>query len=250
MALPRALRCALGACAFTAWAGFATAAFAGPPFLTDDPDPTPRGEYEIYAFAAGEHTDDGDGGAVGLDFNYSGAPNLQLTATLPIGWERPDGGDMQSGLGNVELAAKYQFLHQEDIGWNVAVFPRLFLASESDLGDHHASFLLPIWLGRSGDNWSTFGGGGCAINRGNGSQDYCLAGWAYTHRFGEKVQLGAELFHQTADTEDGKAATTLGLGATIDVSERLHVLAWVGDGLQNRAETAETSWYTSMLFTF
>ena len=230
--------------------GFATPAFAGPPFLTDDPDPTPHREYEIYIFAAGEHAGDGDAGAVGLDFNYGGAPNLQLTATLPISWERPDGSGMQRGLGNIELAAKYQFIHQEDAGWNVAVFPRLFLPTDSDLGDHHAALLLPIWVGKSGDDWSTFGGGGCAINRGGGSQDYCLAGWAYTHRFGERLMLGGELFHQTADTEDGESSTTLGLGGAFDVSERLHILGWVGNGLQNRAETAETSWYTSVLFTF
>jgi hypothetical protein len=229
---------------------FATPAHAGPPFLTDDPDPTPYQHYEIYGFAAGERANDGDAGAVGIDYNYGGAPNLQLTATLPIGWENLDGDEFRSGLGNIELAAKYQFLHQDEGGWNVAVFPRLFLPTSSDLGDHHAALLLPVWIGRSGENWSTFGGGGCAINRGGGSQDYCLAGWAYTHRFGDSLQLGAELFHQTADAEDGEDATTLGVGGTYDVSERLHILGWVGDGMENTDVNVETSWYASVLFTF
>ena len=33
-----------------ALAGSATAAFAGPPYLTDDPIPTDTGHWEIYAF--------------------------------------------------------------------------------------------------------------------------------------------------------------------------------------------------------
>ena len=35
-------------------AGAAGPAFAGPPYLTDDPVPTDTGHWEIYAFTAGE----------------------------------------------------------------------------------------------------------------------------------------------------------------------------------------------------
>lgn len=240
-------RGALASSVCAAAAGICSPAFAGPPFLTDDPDPTPQGQYEIYIFAAAEHARDGEGGDVGVDFNYGGGPHLQLTATLPVSWERRDGGDNESGVGNIELAAKYQVLHQEEFGLNVAVFPRVFLPSASDIGDDHAAFLLPIWAGYAGDTWSTFGGGGCAINRGGGSRDYCEAGVAYTHRFGDSFQLGAEVFHQSADTDDGDAVTTLGVGATYDVSERVHILGYAGDGMQS---DAPSSLYTSILFTF
>lgn len=228
----------------------AAPAYAGPPFLTDDPDPTPLGTYEIYGFAAREHARDGNGGAFGVDFNYGGGAHLQLTATLPINWEHADGEEVQHGLGNIELAAKYQFVHQEESGWNVAVFPRLFLPTDSDLGDHHAALLLPIWVGRNGETWSTFGGGGCALNRGGGSQDYCQLGWAYTHSIGEHLRVGGEVFHQTADVKGGAASTTLGVGATYDVSERLHVLGYLGQGVQHRDEAARTALYTSILLTF
>ena len=45
-------------------------AFAGPPYLTDDPEPTDTGHWEIYAFTAGEgrrSTLDAD---AGIDLNY------------------------------------------------------------------------------------------------------------------------------------------------------------------------------------
>jgi hypothetical protein len=63
----------------------ATAAIAGPPYATDDPEPTDLGHWEIYAFAAGTRADGGYDGAAGLDLNYGPVPNVQLTATLPIG---------------------------------------------------------------------------------------------------------------------------------------------------------------------
>src|SRR5437868_3534427 len=55
-------------------------ALAGPPYLSDDPQPTEFREYEIYLFTAGQHTRDGTGGAAGIDFNYGAAPGVQLTA--------------------------------------------------------------------------------------------------------------------------------------------------------------------------
>lgn len=238
--------CAAAACA----AIWASPAFAGPPFLTDDPDTTPRGEYEILLFATGNAVADGDEGEYGLDFNFGGGENLQLTAAFPISYESFDGAGRQTGVGNAELAAKIRFLHQETSGWDVAVFPRVFLPSGSDLGDQHASLLLPIWIGRHGEDWSTFGGGGCAINRGDDSQDYCVAGWAVTQRVLPNLQVGGELFHQTADTKDGYASTTIGFGGTYDLSDHVHILGYAGTGLQNRDETGRTSWYGSLLFTF
>ncbi len=58
---------------------------AGPPYLTDDPEPTDYQHFEIYTFSNGTATRDGSSGEGGIDFNYGGAPNLQLTATVPAG---------------------------------------------------------------------------------------------------------------------------------------------------------------------
>lgn len=228
-----------------------TPALAGPPFVTDDPAPTDYQHYEIYAFAQGSGARDGNSASMGVDFNYGGAPDLQLTAVLPVELDAPTTGPTVAGLGNVELAAKYRFLHQEDVGWDVAVFPRVFLPSASALvGGKHFSLLLPVWIGRSWDDWSTFGGGGCAINRSGNSQDYCLMGWALTRKILPNLMIGAEIVHQTADTKGGRAFTGTGFGLIYDVSDNLHLLAYGGPGLQNAAETARYSWYSSVLFTF
>ena len=107
-------------------------ALAGPPYLTDDPEPTDQGHFEIYGFADGASARAGSGGESGIDFNYGGAKDLQLTAVIPVGWSMPGAGSGGSAsLGNIELAAKYKILHQDDVGVDVAVFPRVFLPAGS-----------------------------------------------------------------------------------------------------------------------
>lgn len=223
---------------------------AGPPYFTDDPVPTDERHYEIYAFAASLHNSGGTGSDAGIDFNYGGARDLQLTAAFPVSFEQPHGAESSTGLGNIELAAKYRFLHQRDVGWDVAVFPRVFLRSASSgVGEQHASFQLPLWVGRDWDSWSTFGGGGCVLNHGGDARDYCFAGWVLTRQLRPNLQLGAEIYHQTADTDDARDKTLAGVGIRYDVSERLHVLAYGSGGIQNAASEHQYSWYAAMLFT-
>lgn len=226
-------------------------ALAGPPYVSDDPEPTDYGHFEIYTFNTGTMTQIGTEGETGIDFNYGAAPDLQLTATLPLGFSFAGSGAAQFGLSNVELAAKYRFLHQATFGWDVAVFPRIFLPSGSDaVGDRNASLLLPLWVQRDlGNGWATFGGGGCQIFVTTSSQDTCMAGWVVTRQVTSNLQIGAELFHQTA-SEVARATTSLGIGATYDVNKNFHLLGYLRAGVQNPRQTDEVSWYTAMLFTF
>jgi Putative MetA-pathway of phenol degradation len=224
---------------------------AGPPYLTDDPEPTDYQHFEIYTFADGPATRDGTSGEGGIDFNYGGAPNLQLTATLPAGYGVPSSGPSAFNLGNVELAAKYRFLTQQTFGLDVAIFPRVFLPSVSSLvGEQHASFLFPLWLEKDWGQWSAFGGGGCEINRGGDSENFCLMGAVVTRQFTTKFQLGLEVFHQTPDTRGGLATTSLGVGLRYDLNENIHLLGYLGRGIQNVEQTDQLNWYTSILFTF
>lgn len=226
-------------------------ALAGPPYLTDDPEPTDTGHYEIYLFAGGSAARTGNGVAGGIDFNYGAAPDLQLTAVVPLAWSDPATGRSATGLGNVELAAKYKFLHQDDVGVDVAFFPRVFLpAGTSAVGERHVSLLLPLWIGRSWGAWSAFGGGGCTLDRGGGAQSFCEFGGALTRDVAPGLNVGAEIYHQGAGTVGGRASTYLGFGATFDLNENLHVMASGGPGIQNPAATGRYTWYAALLATF
>jgi hypothetical protein len=224
---------------------------AGPPYVSDDPEPTDYRHFEIYTFNNGTSTRNGTASAAGIDFNYGAAPDLQLTATLPAGFNRPTFGPTSVGLSNIELAAKYRFLHQDGFGLDVSIFPRVFLPSDSNtIGDNRAGLLLPIWVQKDwGGGWSAFGGGGCMIG-GLGSQDFCLAGGVLNYQLLPKLQVGAEFFHQTADRIGTPATSSLGIGVRYDLNDTYHLLGYVRRGIENANETDQYSWYASILFTF
>ena len=226
-------------------------AMAGPPYLTDDPEPTDYQHFEIYNFTNGTATRADTSGEAGVDINYGGAPNLQLPATIPAAYSLPNGGPLVGGFGNVEFAAKYRFLTQQQVGLDVAVFPRVFLPSgSSNVGERHASYLLPIWMQKDWGPWSAFGGGGCEINRGGDSEDFCETGLVVTRQIVPNLQVGLEIFHQTADTKGGLPTTSIGAGFHYDVNDTFHLLGYLGRGIQNADETDRLNWYAAVLVTF
>src|ERR1700721_1609370 len=76
-------------------------AIAGPPYVSDDPEPTDYQHYEIYLFTDGMTARDGTSGASGVDFNYGGMPDLQLTAVTPVAFDSPTAGSTVAGRGNI-----------------------------------------------------------------------------------------------------------------------------------------------------
>jgi len=232
-------------------AALTRSAVAGPPYVSDDPEPTDYKHFEIYTFNNGTSTRTGVSGESGIDFNYGAAPDLQLTATLPAGFDQTTGQGTNIGMSNIELAAKYRFLHQDTFGLDVAVFPRIFLPSGSNaIGDNHASLLLPIWVQKDwSGGWSAFGGGGCTFSEIR-AVDFCQAGAVLTYQILPKLQIGAELFHQTADARGTPATTSVGVGWRYDLSDHYHLLGYVRRGIENTEETDRYSWYASVLFTF
>lgn len=226
-------------------------AHAGPPYATDDPQPTGLRGFEVYAFTQGERGPRSQEGSAGIDFNYGAAPGLQLTAVLPVEWESARGEPQGAGPGNIELAAKWRFLRRPAQGFDLAFFPRLFLPStQATRGERHAALLLPLWMQFSGERWSSFGGGGCTLRGGPGTRDPCEFGWAVARTVGDRLQLGAELFHEQAADHGAPASTQLGVGATWDANEHLHLMGSIGPGLQAVDENARTHWYAALLFTW
>ena len=226
-------------------------ALAGPPYASDDPQPTELHGYEVYAFTQGSRGPRGQEGGAGIDFNYGAAPGLQLTAVLPVEWESGPAEPRHSGPGPVELAAKWRFVHEPARGFDLAFFPRLFLPpTQATRGERHAALQLPLWLQFGGERWSTFGGGGCTLRGGAGTRDPCEIGWALVRNVGRRLQLGAEVFHRGADEPGGSPSTELGAGATWDADEHLHLMGSIGPGLQAIGENARTHWYAALLFTW
>lgn len=211
----------------------ATAAAAGPPYATDDPEPTDVGHWEIYAFAAGTQSRGSFEGATGLDLNYGPVPDVQLTATLPIAFVH-DGGT-SAGLGDLEVGVKYRFFHREAAGIAFAIFPRVILPTAGRrFGTGRVRLLLPVWAQKDFGPWSLFGGGGYTINPGAGNRDFLQSGVALTRTVTEKLSLGAEITHQDAEAVGGHATTALGLGCIYRLGGPFSLLASGGPAFEHR----------------
>jgi hypothetical protein len=228
-----------------------SSAFAGPPYVADDPEPTDYQHFEIYTFNLGTAARGGTNGESGIDFNYGAAPNLQLTAVVPGGFNQPYGDSLAIGMSNVELAAKYRFLHQDSFGLDVSIFPRVFLPTVTNgVSDNRTSLLLPIWVEKDWNGgWSAFGGGGCTVADGRGL-NFCQAGAVLTYQVLPKLQLGTEFFYQTADAFGTPATASIGVGMRYDLNDNYHLLGYVRRGIENTNETDQYSWYAAILFTF
>ena len=85
---------------------------------------------------------------------------------------------------------------------------------------------------------------------GRAAQNFCLTGGVVTYQLFPKLQLGVELFHQTADGDGTPATSSVGLGARYDINDTCHLLGYIRRGIQNASETDRYSWYASVLFTF
>lgn len=206
-----------------------SAALAGPPFLTDDPEPTETGHWEIYApLLEAEGSGDAFEGSLGAEINYGAAPNVQVTLGLPVSYAH-DAGGWRWGAGDLKLSVKYRFYHDEDSGVQVAFFPGATLPTASNgMGTGKVTGLLPVWAQKDFGRWSLFGGGGYAINPGAGNRDYWTGGVALARRFGDRLLIGVEIDRQGADAPGARASTSLGLGAIYDPPGPLRLLASAG----------------------
>jgi len=208
-----------------AFAGAASPALAGPPYLTDDPVPTDTGHWEIYAFSAAEgHRSTLDANA-GFDLNYGPVKGVQLTATLPLSFSHAPLEGWRSGTGDVELGVKYRFLNDEKDGVSAAIFPRAILPTSGIERHERTHFLLPLWVGKDfAGGTSLFGGGGYEINSGPGNRNFWQAAVAVTHDVNEKLSVGAEITRQGSDTVGGTAQTRAGLGSILKLSDHYALL--------------------------
>lgn len=188
-------------------------ASAGPPFLTDDPEPTDAGHWEVYGpLVEAEGRGENFEGSAGAELNYGAAPDLQLTLGLPVAFAHDETG-WRHGAGDAAVSAKYRFYHDEEAGFSIAAFPGLTLPTASHgLGNGKVTALLPVWAQKDMGGWSIFSGGGYAINPGEGHRDYWEGGVAITRQVNPRLLIGVEADRQGADTEGGQAVTSLGLG--------------------------------------
>jgi hypothetical protein len=233
-----------GLCASPAW--------AGPPYLTDDPEPTDPGHWEIYAYTQATRVGSEALGEQGLDINYGGAKDLQLTAVLPVESDNGD-GRARGGFGDLQLAAKYKIVHQDDKSWlpDISLFPRVSVPTATRFfGDGRTQFFLPVWAEKDWGKWSVFGGGGYTFNPGPDNRNFWMEGVALTRKLTDKFSIGAEIYHQGSDATIHKDLTGIGPGFTWQVLEHYALIGSGGPALQNQTREQQGFYYVAVLVTY
>ena len=223
------------------------AAVAGPPFVSDDPEPTDLGKWEIYNFVAGTVAAGEAAGQAGFDINYGAAKDLQLTAVVPFGYHRTARTDV--GLAGLELAAKYRFLHQSDDSPlpDVAFFPRLITPTGGrTFGTGRLSVFLPLWAQKDAGRWSLFGGGGYTINPGPDQRDFWLEGVGLSRALGDRLIIGTEVFHQSRDADDSRPFTGINIGALYGLGHHWSIIGSAGRGIENARAQGQATFYLAL----
>lgn len=212
--------------------------WAGPPFRTDDPEPVDYKHGEFYAATQYEKDQDVTSGtAPHFEFNYGIAPNMMLHLITPFVYNKPEGQSTERGYGDTELGIKYRFLNNEDSHFMAGTFPLVELPtgdSDKGLGTGHTPFFVPLWLQKSWGAWQSYGGGGFWRNPGEGNKDYWFFGWQLQREISKELTLGAELFSQTRDTDDGMSRTGFTIGGILNVTDDHHVLLSAGSDMHGR----------------
>lgn len=215
-------------------------ALAGVPFVTDDPDTSDKGHYEInLAVQATRNSISTSGVFPSLEVNYGVLDNLEAHIAVPIAFDRVSAGNTSSAVGDVEVGVKYRFIDADNYGWRpaVAFAPAIALRTGDaghGLGSRRTHGSLPVWLSEELERWTIFGGG-YNINPGTDNRNFWFAGLGATYEVSPEVIVGAEIFRTTAGTVDGTNGTGFNVGAIFNLSDKHQLLFSVGRNIENAA---------------
>ena len=207
-------------------------ALAGPPYVTDDPEPVEYQHWEFYLASQFEKSrDEFDTTAPHVEVNYGALPDLQLHVIAPLAYSRVTGGRANDGPGDVELGIKFRFIDEREWVPMVGTFPMCEVPTGSEsknLGTGHAHGFVPLWIQKSSGPYTSYGGGGYWINPGPGNLDYWYVGWQIQRRIVEGATLGGEAFYTTRDRVDGRHNFRFNIGLVLDFTEHHHLLLSAG----------------------
>ncbi len=209
---------------------------AGPPFVTDDPEPVDYQHWEFYvATMDSKYHGDWSGTAPHIEINYGAITNLQLHMIAPMAYDDPPGGPSRYGVGDLELGAKYRFVEETGHLPQIGVFPLLECPTGSardNLGNGSWQAFLPVWLQKSWGKWTAYGGGGYGVSTFSGHNNWGFAGMVLQKQVLPNVLLGGEVFYQSElETDFPWVGTMFNLGAVIDFTDHQHLLLSAGRSL-------------------
>ena len=200
---------------------------AGPPFVTDDPEPPPSGGWEINVPFILERTPGKtEMDAPLFDFNY-GLPDIQLKLEFPIKIVHDDSDGTTAGAGDLLLGVKWRFLNNEPLQLQLGIYPQLLLPTGDharDLGEGRTAFVLPLVAQKNWEKWTLYGNVGFWWQTAAETRNYVYAGAVLEREIDERLTLGVELFGNSPKDRRSRSDVAFNLGGTWKLSKHLNLL--------------------------
>jgi hypothetical protein len=203
-------------------------AWAGPPFLTDDPEPVDLNHFEFYVF---ETSINYSGNTLiqgpAAEFNWGVLPEVQIHVISGLNYLSPASGPSAYGLGDAELGVKFRFIKEGDNNPQVGIFPLVEIPTgnpSNGLGNGVAWYKFPFWIQKRWGPWTTYGGGGYALNAAAGMRNYPFGGWLLQRDLNSSLTLGGELFAQGQDVDTDQGFLLVNLGGQFNFSPDFSLL--------------------------
>src|SRR5579872_1821381 len=198
-------------------------AFAGPPYETDDPEPTEYRNYEIYLYSDYHRIlENIVASPATLEVNYGVLPNTQFSVSIPS-----ESSPQGNGIGDLEVGLKYRFISETPGRPQISFYPSATLATgnaASGLDEEHGTLFLPLWAQKTWDKWTIFGGGGLLLDREPGGDVSWHEGIAITRDVGA-TNIGVEVYRQTPQGIAFPGYTDVGIGMISGIG-RYHAWLW------------------------
>ena len=226
---------------------FSLGARRGAPFQTDDPSVDPPGRIALLPFYQSTLAADARTGALpGLEMHFGVLEGVELDVTTPLAFNTPSGQGTQRGYGDTSIGLKYRLIPRSD-GWPlVSLVPKVTVPTGNasrGLGNGASQVDLAVAAQVSRDGFQTYANIAYWINNGSDNRNYWFLGMQAQYALSPAWIVGAEIFHNTAQTLDEPPRTGFNIGGYYVIDPNNQVLFSAGRGLQNAGQTNRVSVY-------
>jgi hypothetical protein len=222
---------------------------AGPPFITDDPQPVDYRHWEYYISSINTmQPETWTGTSPHFEVNYGLIPNVQVHLILPMNYVYIRNEGTHFGYANTEFGIKYRFIQETENTPQIGVFPIIEIPTikNNEFSSGKAQIYIPVWAQKSWGKLTTYGGVGYWINPGINNKNWIFSGWEIQYDLSPLFTFGGELYYNSAVTKDSKSVTGFNLGALINFTEKFHFILSAGHSLTN---SSFVSSYAGLLWT-
>lgn len=219
---------------------FSSIMFAGPPFNTDDPEPVEYRHWEFYVSSV--HTLQSgtfSGTFPHFETNYGFKPEFQVHLLLPLNYNYSNHKELQYGYAYSEFGIKYRFISETENIPQVGTFPIIEIPTitNKNFSNNKLQLYLPIWVQKSWNKLTTYGGGGFWFNPGVNNKNWIFTGWEIQYDFSQKITLGGEIFYHSSPAYDENSFLGFNLGGFLNFTEKFHLIYSAGHNFITRDNT-------------